>query len=164
MLTSIEKISESYIGLTYKPSDISSSGIIVLRSSNIIEGKLDLSNIVRVNCKISDKLLVKKNDILICARNGSKKLVGKSAIISEEIEKMTFGAFMAICKTTFFKYVYIFLQTPLFFSQLAKTSGTTTINQLTQKAFNSFYIPLPPACEQERIAKKVTRLLSTIDN
>ena len=67
-------ISNSYIGLTYKPSDISEQGIIVLRSSNIQQGKLSLQDIVRVNSDIPEKLYVQNNDILICARNGSKRL------------------------------------------------------------------------------------------
>ena len=152
--TKIGFISDSYIGLTYKPSDVSSNGVIVLRSSNIKNGKLDLSDLVKVNCHIPDKLITSKNDIIICARNGSKKLVGKSAIITTD-EKMTFGAFMAICKTRFYEYVHIYLQCSLFFSQLAETSGTTTINQLTQKAFNNFLLPLPPLAEQKRISNKI---------
>ena len=158
-VTRIGTISESYIGLTYKPCDISDCGTIVLRSSNIKNGKLNLDDIVRVNIQINQKLMVGVNDILICARNGSKKLVGKSALITRLDEPMTFGAFMAICKSKFSKYIFIFLQSSYFFTQLNKTSGTTTINQLTQKAFNSFLIPLPPFKEQQRISKKLKRLM-----
>ena len=158
----IRDISNSYIGLTYRPTDISQTGTIVLRSSNIQEGKLCLRDIVRVNINIPEKLWVQNNDILICARNGSKKLVGKSAIIDGINEPMTFGAFMAICKTPFYKYVYLFLQSDCFFSQLREVSGTTTINQLTQNNFNTFLIPLPSALEQQRIIAKVEELISEL--
>ena len=156
-------ISNSYIGLTYKPSDISEQGIIVLRSSNIQQGKLSLQDIVRVNSDIPEKLYVQNNDILICARNGSKRLVGKSAIINGIKEPMTFGAFMAICKTSLYEYVYLFLQSNVFFSQLREVSGTTTINQLTQNKFNSFLIPIPPRVEQMRIANKFAELVPYIE-
>ncbi len=156
-------ISRSYIGLSYAPNEVSQNGIIVLRSSNIKNGKIDLSDIVRVKKEISDKLLVEKNDIIICARNGSKKLVGKSAIITNIEEPMTFGAFMAICKTQFYKYVYVFLQSDLFFSQLRNVSSTTTINQLTQNNFNNFLIPIPPLSEQHRIVNKIEELFKKID-
>ncbi len=158
----IRDISKSYIGLTYRPTDVCSDGTIVLRSSNIQDGKLRLSDIVRVNTPISDKLWVEENDIIICARNGSKKLVGKSAIVDELKEPMTFGAFMAICKTQFYKFVFLYLQSECFFGQLRDVSGTTTINQLTQNNFNNFLIPLPPIEEQKRIIEKANSLLPII--
>ena len=159
----IRDISQSYIGLTYAPTDVKNEGIIVLRSSNIRNGKLDLTDIVRVNKEINEKLLVGVHDIIICARNGSKKLVGKSALITEMLEPMTFGAFMAICKTPLYDYIYLFLQSDLFFSQLRKVSGTTTINQLTQNNFNGFIIPIPPKEEQERIITKCNQLFPIIE-
>ena len=159
----LQNISESYIGLTYKPSDIVlENGNIVLRSSNIKNGKLDLTDIVQVNSPITEKLRVRKNDIIICARNGSKKLVGKSAIVDIDLQNLTFGAFMAICKTPLYKYVYIFLQSSLFFLQLAGVSGTTTINQLTQASFNSFLIPVPPLAEQQRIVEKINEIFAKL--
>jgi type I restriction enzyme S subunit len=159
----VRDVSRSYIGLTYKPSDVSQKGTIVLRSSNIQNGKLDLNDIVRVSSDIPEKLWVEKNDIIICARNGSKRLVGKSAIIDAMNESMTFGAFMAICKTPFYKYIYLFLQSDLFFSQLREVSGTTTINQLTQNNFNRFLVPIPPVNEQERIVEFCSTLMPYIE-
>lgn len=159
----ISDISDSYIGLTYRPSDVSENGTVVLRSSNIQNGKIDLNDVVKVNVPITEKLTVHENDILICARNGSSKLVGKSAIITKDADGMSFGAFMAICKTPYSKYVYQYLQSDLFFSQLRQVSGTTTINQLTQKNFNSFLIPLPPLSEQHRIVAKIEELMPLID-
>ena len=159
----VRDISQSYIGLTYKPSDVASDGVIVLRSSNIQNGKITLNDIVRVKSTISEKLWVEKNDIVICARNGSKKLVGKSAIVEDVSEPMTFGAFMAICKTHLYRFVYIYLQSDLFFSQLRSVSGTTTINQLTQNNFNGFLVPIPPKQEQERICNKLSHILPVVE-
>ena len=159
----IKNISQSYIGLTYSPTDVSSRGTIVLRSSNIQNGKIVLNDVVRVSKEISEKLQVEKNDIIICARNGSAKLVGKSAVVTDVTEPMTFGAFMAICKTALYQYVSIFLQSDLFFSQLRGVSGTTTINQLTQNNFNDFWIPIPPANEQKRIVEKLQNVSPFIE-
>ena len=142
---------------------MSSQGTIVLRSSNIQNGKIDLTDIVRVSKEIPSKLVVNANDIIICARNGSKKLVGKSAIFPHIQESFTFGAFMAICKTPLFQYVHLFLLSDLFFSQLEDVTGTTTIYQLTQNRFNSFLLPLPPLAEQKRIAQEIDRLFTLID-
>ena len=159
----IVTISDSYIGLTYKPTDIvNDGGYIVLRSSNIKDGKICLEDIVKVSSSIPDKLKVRKNDIIICARNGSKKLVGKSAIVDLDAPNLTFGAFMAICRTPLFAYVSKFLLTACFFEQLAAVSGTTTINQLTQASFNSFLVPIPPLAEQNRIVAKINEIFAML--
>lgn len=158
----VRNVSNSYIGLTYKPTDIDKKGTIVLRSCNIRNGKLALDDIVRVSSSISEKLLIEENDIIICARNGSKRLVGKSALIRNLPEPMTFGAFMAICKTPIYEYMFAYLQSDLFFGQLRDVSNTTTINQLTQNKFNDFLIPIPPVKEQERIAFKISQLFQEL--
>ena len=158
----VKDISESFIGLTYKPTDVSPNGWIVLRSSNIKDGLLDLKDVVKVNVDVSEKLRVRRNDIIICARNGSKKLVGKSALVREVSEPMTFGAFMAICRSHFYEYMSKYLLSPLFFQQLRKDSDTTTINQLTQKNFNNYLVPLPPLAEQHRIVERIEEYLPII--
>nr|WP_259305847.1 restriction endonuclease subunit S [Segatella copri] len=158
----VRNVSNSYIGLTYKPTDIDEKGTIVLRSCNIRNGKLALDDIVRVSSSISEKLLIEENDIIICARNGSKRLVGKSTLIRNLTEPMTFGAFMAICKTPIYEYMFAYLQSDLFFGQLRYVSNTTTINQLTQNKFNDFLIPIPPVKEQERIAFKISQLFQEL--
>ena len=75
---------------------------------------------------------------------------------------MTFGAFMAICKTPIYEYMFAYLQSDLFFGQLRDVSNTTTINQLTQNKFNDFLIPIPPIREQERIALKISQLFQKL--
>lgn len=63
-------IGENIIGLTYLPSNVTTDDAypIVLRSSNIKDDVLVLEDLVRVKEKISEKLFVKENDILICTR------------------------------------------------------------------------------------------------
>lgn len=81
-------IGETNIGLTYSPQNISDTGVPVLRSNNIYRGKLNLSDIVRVNLQPKPSVMVHEGDLLICARNGSKALVGKTAIIGNLQEPM----------------------------------------------------------------------------
>jgi len=153
-------VGETNIGLTYKPSDISIEGTIVLRSSNIQNDKMDFSDIVRVACKIPKSKVCQKGDLLICARNGSKKLVGKSAIIEED--GMTFGAFMALFRSPFNTYILRFINSPLFRSNLDGVS-TTTINQITQDDLKNRLVPFPPLAEQNRIVARLDELLPLCD-
>lgn len=101
-------IGSTNIGLTYHPSDVNEKGTLVIRSCNIQNGRMDYSDKVFVNCGIKDNQILKPNDIVICARNGSKALVGKNAIFEGQANTVTFGAFMAIFRTSFFHlYIYI---------------------------------------------------------
>ena len=139
----LNDISEYWNGLTYKPENVSDIGTIVLRSSNIQESNLDFNDIVRVNCNIKEKQFVKENDILMCSRNGSARLVGKVALIKEIKEPLAFGAFMMIIRSSFYPYLFTFFQTEAFRRQI-RTGATTTVNQITNNMLDDIKLPLPP--------------------
>ena len=105
-------VGEAIIGITYTPNDITSkedeNGILVLRSSNIQNKTLAFDDCVYVKKNISYKHLTRKDDILLCARNGSAHLVGKAALIDKESAGLTFGAFMTIYRSKFNKFIYYF--------------------------------------------------------
>ena len=141
-VVSLSDIAEYWNGLTYKPEDVSDEGTIVLRSSNIQNAQLDFEDTVRVKCKIGDKKYVKENDILMCSRNGSARLVGKVALIRETNEPMSFGAFMMIIRSNYYPYLMTYFQLPAFRAQIT-TGATTTINQITGNMLNKVSLPLP---------------------
>lgn len=138
-------------GLTYKPDDLTDekNGTIVLRSSNIQNSKLAFNDNVFVN-SFPEELRVLKDDIIICSRNGSVSLVGKCALIEEDINA-TFGAFMMRFRTTQHpKFSFYLLQATI--SAYKSRFGTTTVNQLTNSVFGNMLTVLPPRSEQEAIA------------
>lgn len=154
-------VGESNIGLTYRPSDkTDSNGTIVLRSSNIQKGKMDYNDLVYVSCEVPNRAMIAKGDILICARNGSRSLVGKSAIVDKD--SMAFGAFMAKYCSVCNPFVKVFLDSPAFRHQLDGVK-TETINQITQNMIKMQICPLPPLAEQKRIVAKIEELLPYID-
>jgi len=159
----LSMIGSTNIGLTYKPTDIVTNGTMVLRSSNIINGKIDLTDLVRVNSTIRENQYIQENDILICARNGSKALVGKCAIYENTNEKASFGAFMAVYRSRFFRYVYYFLNSQ-FFRNIFSNDDSKQINQLTQDMIKNTTIPLPPLTEQKRIVDEIEKIFATLDN
>ena len=157
----LSDIGTTNIGLTYHPENIKDDGTIVLRSNNIQNGKFDYSDLVKVDCDIRDNQFIGENDILICARNGSKALVGKCAIYDGRYGKVSFGAFMAIYRTVCYQYVYYYLQTPLF-RRYFSNDDTKQINQVTQAILKKAVIPLPPFEEQERIVQRIEEIFSVL--
>lgn len=140
-------------GLTYSPSDIvdKDEGILVLRSGNIQNGILDFTNNVYVKTKVAESIVLRKNDILITARNGSPVLIGKNAIIDTDI-KATFGAFMMVFRANqslFAKFAFYLMNVSFNFYRTFFT--TSTVNQLTAAIFNGIEVPLPSIYEQKKI-------------
>ena len=155
-------IAKSNIGLTYRPTDIVSTGVPVYRSNNIRNGKIDTTDLVKVSTKILEKQLLHVGDLLICARNGSRNLIGKNAIISELKEPTSFGAFMAVCRSAYNQWIRIVLNSE-YFDRYLDDSNSATINQVTQKMLLALPIPLPPHQEQHRIVAKIEELFAQLD-
>lgn len=144
-------IGECIIGLTYKPENIKESGLLVLRSSNIKDNLLKFDDNVFVDIDVSEKLRIKIGDILICVRNGSRDLIGKSALMDKRVENQTFGAFMSVFRTENYEFVFHLFQSDILKRQIKDNLGAT-INQITNKDLNSFEIPYPSVSEQKAIA------------
>ena len=145
-IKSLPEIAEYWNGLTYKPEDVADEGTIVLRSSNIQNAQLDFEDTVRVTCSIGEKKYVQNNDILMCSRNGSARLVGKVALIKDIEEPMSFGAFMMIIRSQYYSYLMTYFQMPAFRAQIT-TGATTTINQITGRMLDNVKLPVPEKTE-----------------
>ncbi len=152
------------LGLTYSPENITNedNGTLVLRSSNIQNGKLVFEDNVFVNSDIPQKMITTEQDILICSRNGSRSLIGKCALIEKYGLNQTFGAFMTVYRTPYRKFVYYALNSEIFKSQLGLFL-TSTINQLTTQVLGNFNIAFPPRDEQTAIANYLDTKLGEID-
>lgn len=161
----LKYLGQAIIGLTYSPDDVidEGEGTLVLRSSNVQNGKLEFLDNVYVRKSIPLHLKVKEGDILICARNGSRALIGKNAKITKDAEGMTFGAFMSIFRSRYNNYLSHVFASALFEYQ-SGSFLTATINQLTTSNLNSFEIPLPPQTEQDRIVNFLDHETAKIDN
>ena len=153
----LSDIAEYFNGLTYSPDNVNSDGTIVLRSSNIQNSQLDFADTVRVDCSIKEKLYVKDNDILMCSRNGSARLVGKVALIKNITEPMSFGAFMMIIRSKYYSYLMTYFQMEAFRRQIS-TGATTTINQITGNMLNKITLPLPDMSEAKQFAAFVEQV------
>ena len=147
-------IGQSLIGLTYSPSNVKRSGTLVLRSSNIQDGELAFDDNVYVDCAIPEKIRTRENDILICVRNGSRRLIGKSAMLDRRVVGQTFGAFMAVYRSDSNPFLQYFFQSDDFKRQIDEHLGAT-INQITNGSLNSFVVDLPSEAEQQAITARL---------
>ncbi|MBO7327588.1 MAG: restriction endonuclease subunit S [Lentisphaeria bacterium] len=146
-------------GLTYKPENVKRNGTLVLRSANIKNGRLAFDDNVYVDCSIPQELFVRKNDVLICVRNGSRTLIGKNALIEDNLP-VTFGAFMAILRSNIGEYVYFLFSSNIIQKQI-NVNCSATINQITKRDFKSFYVPIPQNTQEQ---KAIAEALSDIDH
>jgi type I restriction enzyme S subunit len=154
----LKEVSEYFNGLTYTPQDVSDSGTIVLRSSNVQEGNLDLSDRVRVSARIKDKLYARAGDVLMCSRNGSKRLIGKCTLIPGELpERMTFGTFMMIIRSDIGPFLNLFFNSSRFKAQIASGSATN-INQITRGMLDLVELPIPDNTASTAFVTKAAEL------
>lgn len=106
-----------------------------------------------MNKPIKERIITKENDILICARNGSQRLIGKNAIIKKEDANNTFGAFMMVYRSKDNPFILPLLSTKRYFSQVGENLGAR-INQITTSDFNGFDFYFPNShAERAKIAE-----------
>ena len=146
-VSNLGDIGTPIIGLTYTPNDVSESGTLVLRSSNIQQNVLAYENNVFVEMDIPARVIVEECDLLICVRNGSRDLIGKCALIDGEAAGSAFGAFMSVFRSKDSSFVFYQFQSDIVQRQIQEIMGAT-INQITNKDMNSFRIPYPESSEE----------------
>ena len=146
-------LGKSIIGLTYNPSDIcnEAEGTLVLRASNIQNGQIIFSDNVYVSSPIPSNLTTRPGDILVCSRNGSRRLVGKSGKITKAEAGHSFGAFTTVFRSSHSDFMFYYFNSGLV-SQQAGLFQTSTIYQLTTGILNEMWTTIPDQVEQQKIA------------
>ena len=148
-------------GLTYSPEDVTENGLLVLRSSNIQNGEIALDDCVYVKPTVKGAHLSRPNDILICVRNGSKALIGKNALIPENMPLSTHGAFMTVFRSPYAKFVFQLFKTDLYNKQVSADLGAT-INSINGSQLLKYKFYIPQEAEQQKIADCLSSLDSLI--
>lgn len=156
------ELAEFRRGLTYSPSDISSSGIRVLRSSNINEDTFILADDdVYVKETAVNIPLVAKGDILITAANGSSRLVGKHALIIDDTNKMVHGGFMLLAHPYGHSaFVNALMHAP-WYSSFIRTyiaGGNGAIGNLNKTDLETQEVASAPEQEQDKIGSLFTSI------
>ncbi len=154
-------IGRFYRGHSYKTVDVSSAGLLVLRSNNILNDEITLdTGLQYVTKKCSNNIILENNDIVICMANGSKNLVGKSGVFykNDEFKDVTVGAFCSIYRSKINLSRYLF-QTDKYKKYLSILFSGTNINNLKNSDLEKLKFRLPKIEEE----KKITLLLQKFD-
>ena len=149
-------------GVTYsKNEQVEKSNTIILTADNItLEGKFKISKQVFLydDFTIDESKKLRKNDIFMCFSSGSKKHLGKVALIEEDTQYFA-GGFMAILRTREdikAKYLYYLLNGLLRQTIIQKGTGSN-INNLSS-VINDIQIPHPPIDIQKKIVDEIELL------
>ena len=142
-----------YRGISYNHNNVSRSGLLVLRSTNIQNAKLILnSDLQFIDLKCPEEIILKKGDIAICMSNGSKSLVGKSAICEiTPASTTTVGAFCSIFRSANPIAPYL-LQTATYSKYLTELLAGSSINNLKNSDLCELVFGIPQeSAEQQKI-------------
>ena len=96
---------------------------------------------------------------MVCVRNGSKNLIGKSALIKGKAVNEAHGAFMTLYRSIYPTYVFQLFQSNLFYRQVNKNLGAT-INSINTSDLHKFKFLIP---SNQNEIKKIATVLTNAD-
>lgn len=135
-------------GVTYKAEvdlheELDDNSYVLLRANNIQDGELRFDDVQYVDrMKVKPKQLLRQGDILFCASSGSKGLVGKAALVRDDMP-VTFGAFCCVlrAKDNEAEYLGHYFQSRQYRRTIEKVCSGSNINNLKAVNFLSLVVP-----------------------
>ncbi|MDT0120940.1 restriction endonuclease subunit S [Kocuria marina subsp. indica] len=160
-------VGQTVRGVGYKPDiDLSArrtaATVDLLRANNVQDSSLNLSDVQYVHRRrVRADQYLRTGDVLICAANGSKQLVGKAAPIRATGSiPQTFGAFMMVYRPNtgaiLPSFAALHFQTKPYRDWIEVLLAGSSINNLRPADIAALEIPLPEHEEQVAIASAVT--------
>ena len=168
MMSRICDYSEQIRGVSYKPEDVvdnlDDTSVVLLRANNIRDGQVNYDEVVYVKRnKVSDKQMLRKGDILICASSGSKDLVGKAAQIKSDVD-CTFGAFCKVVRPREIHHGFLgmYFQSNKYRRTISQASAGANINNIKNEDIDCLEIGIPTSEEQEEIYAVLSKVYNVI--
>jgi len=156
-------------GLTYsKKDEVDYSSNIVLRANNVnvITNSLDFSELkyINDNIKVPQNKKVLKGSLIICTASGSKRHLGKVALIDSDYD-YAFGGFMGQIlpkPIVDSKFLFYALTSELYQNYINKLSDGVNINNLRFDDLSEYSFSLPPLPTQQRIVAILDKAFTAI--
>ena len=150
-------------GYAFSSDEYKPSGTPLVRISNIVNDKIDLSSCVFVQEDVEEKFIVSKGDLLI-AMSGAT--TGKMGVYSKnEISYLNqrVGNIKILNKDLLLpEYRNYFMISKM--DDILKLAYGGAQPNISAKVISNFLFPLPPISEQQRIVAKIEELFSVLDN
>jgi len=163
-------VSDFQRGLTYSGKDaVDFSENIVLRATNIDLDKncLDFSELKYLNngFQVKQNKKIVKGGLLICLSSGSKKHLGKVALVTDNYN-YAFGGFIGQIipdNQVVSKYLFYNLISVSYNKYISRLTDGIGINNLKSIDLKSFEFPLPPLTQQKQIVGILDKAFAAID-
>jgi type I restriction enzyme, S subunit len=156
---------------TSKKCEYEWHGPPVLRIPNVASGKIDLSDLKRAreSTDLNDFDALSVGDMLIVRTNGSRDLIGRSAVIEKPLPKPYFYAsylirYRLLDETALLAWIRTTWDNPSNRQRIERLAATTAGQyNVSVSKLDGLEIPIPPAREMQRIATEIDRRTSVID-
>ena len=156
-------------GVTYSKGDVSktaSAGFVPILRANNIGSTLTHDDPVYVKSdRVSPDQYLRRGDYMIALSSGSKNLVGKAALVPDDLDE-AFGGFCGAVRLfdpSLVGFVGVFLSSDLYRNSISAGSRGIGINNLKKEVLANLHFPLPPLAEQRRIVGSVEELIALLD-
>lgn len=104
-----------------------------------------------------------KGDVVVCIR-GSLGKHGRYPFNKGAIASSLVILRCHLSEEILAEYIMLWLDSPVFFSEIKKYDNGTAQPNLAAKSLEQFFVPLPPLSEQQRILEKIKEVLSYVKN
>lgn len=156
-------------GVTYKKEQsfgVPGPGRLPILRANNIDNEISFDDLVYVEeGLVSGEQKVRMGDIVLAMSSGSKRMVGKSALVTHNFDG-SFGAFCGLLRLhqeISSRFISYLLTSRPFRHHVERLALGTNINNLKRDHVLDYEVALPPFTEQRLIVAKIEELFSELD-
>ena len=155
-------------GVAYSKSDVTISGIKVIRGGNIQAGEIiECDDDVYIDNRYADPTNnIYKGDIVLVASTGSQQLIGKTGFATRDYVQTQIGAFLRVLRPKDIRcadFLNLFFQSDYYRQYIRSLAKGTNINNVKNSYIEDFVIGLPPLQEQNRIVAFTNKIFYMMD-
>jgi type I restriction enzyme S subunit len=123
---------------------------------------------INPNGVVKEDSFLNEGDIIFVRSNGNRQLIGRSLFVSKPPKNVTHSAFTIrtrfVSKQAFPRFFAYVFRSNIIRQYLSAYGSGTNISNLNQKILSNLEVPLPPFCEQQKIATTLSTYDDLIEN